>query len=104
MTSRATTEAVLFFAAIRHADRSPWDCRPQILGKYDKADQADLIDHMLRTPTGNRMQLGSSDSLSRPELSSSAIRTGTAGLRLVLTATERTTRSDPDRSSSSGRV
>ncbi len=42
-----STEAVLSFAAIRHADPVYWEHWRAILKKYEKSD---LIEHMLRQP------------------------------------------------------
>src|SRR5690349_19145389 len=42
-----STEAVLSFAAIRHADPALWDHWRAILDKYEKAD---LIEYMLHQP------------------------------------------------------
>jgi hypothetical protein len=42
-----STEAVLSFAAIRHADPVQWECWRAILEKYEKSD---LIEYMLRKP------------------------------------------------------
>src|SRR4029077_14862607 len=42
-----STEAVLSFAAIRHADQVRWDYWRTILEKYEKSD---LIEYMLRQP------------------------------------------------------
>ena len=42
-----STEAVLSFAAIRHADPLQWEHWRAILEKYEKSD---LIEYMLRQP------------------------------------------------------
>jgi hypothetical protein len=42
-----STEAVLSFAAVRHADPAQWEHWQVILRKYEKSD---LIEYMLRQP------------------------------------------------------
>src|SRR5262252_76017 len=42
-----STEAVLAFAAIRHADPTQWEHWRAVLEKYEKSD---LIEYMLRQP------------------------------------------------------
>src|SRR5262249_22909889 len=44
-----STEAVLAFAAVRHADPLAWQRWRRVLEKYDKRD---LIEHMLGEPPG----------------------------------------------------
>ena len=46
-----STEAVLSFAAIRHADPLQWEYWRAILEKYEKSD---LIEYMLRQPARSR--------------------------------------------------
>src|SRR6201997_5385844 len=45
-----STEAVLAFAAVRHVDLVQWEHWRAILEKYEKSD---LIEYMLRQPTGS---------------------------------------------------
>src|SRR5258707_8819635 len=45
-----STEAVLAFAAIRHADPVKWEYWRAILEKYEKSD---LVEYLLRQPVRN---------------------------------------------------